>query len=524
MNNINEGIKLEEKVKNILKFYSAGNYEEVEARTKPLIKKFPDIIELYNLLALAYNGLNKTIESIKLLNGAKRKDPNNIHVLNNLGMIHSGLNNFEEAKESLNKALDLKPDFFQAANNLSNLLLKLNKADEAIKLLKKFINKENLNNYVLNFTIGNAYQQSGDFKNARYHYGKCLEIDHNRCDPDKAISLMTNYKSDESDHLNDMEKKLENKLSKTDLMLLNYSLGKAHEDLGNYNKSFIHLKNANKINYELTSYNSSVEKRNFENIKLIFKDKININNKNYISDKKVIFIIGMPRSGTSLIEQILSSNSDIYGAGELPFIGNSAENLFFNDKNNLNYSSIEDIEENKFKDLNINYFKKISSYNIKEKIIIDKAPFNFKWVGLILKIIPDCKIIHCKRDGMDICWSNYKNFFSSVKMNYSNNFENIANYYNLYLDIMNYWNKNFQNEIYEINYEKLIENPEKEIRGLVNFCKIDWNKNYLNFYKNKKTVSTASLAQVRSPLYKSSINNWEKFGKELNELKKLINY
>ena len=108
---------------------------------------------------------------------------------------------------------------------------------------------------------------------------------------------------------------------------------KSHSDLYdhliNYNKSFIHLKNANKINYELTSYNSSVEKRNFENIKLIFKDKININNKNYISDKKVIFIIGMPRSGTSLIEQILSSNSDIYGAGELPFICNSAENLFF---------------------------------------------------------------------------------------------------------------------------------------------------------------------------------------------------
>ena len=269
MNNINEEIQLEEKVKNILKFYSAGNYEEVEARTKPLIKKFPDIIELYNLLALAYNGLNKTNEAIKLLNGAKRKDPNNIHILNNLGMIHSGLNNFENAKEVLNKALDLKPDFFQAANNLSNLLLKLNKADEAINLLKKFINnKENLNNYVLNFTIGNAYQQSGDFKNARYHYEKCLKIDHSRCDPDKAISLMTNYKNDESNHLSDMEKKLKNKLSKTDLMLLNYSLGKAYEDLENYSKSFIHLKNANKLNYELTNYSSSLENKKFENIKL----------------------------------------------------------------------------------------------------------------------------------------------------------------------------------------------------------------------------------------------------------------
>ena len=108
-------------------------------------------------------------------------------------------------------------------------------------------------------------------------------------------------------------------------------------------------------------------------------------------------------------------------------------------------------------------------------------------------------------------------------MNYAYSFENIANFYKLYLDIMNFWKKKYPTEIHNINYEKLIENPEKETKSLVNYCEIDWNKNYLNFYKNKKTVQTASLAQVRSPLYKSSIKKWEKFGKELNELKKLIN-
>ena len=204
---INEKNDFEKKLKNILKLYEIGSFEEVVSRTKPLIKKYPDIVDLYNLLALSYNGLNKTEEAIKLLDDILKRDPNNIHILNNLGMIHSGISSFEHSKIFLEKALKIKPDFFQAANNLANLYLKLNKSEEAINLLKKFINQENSNNYVLNFTIANSYQQSGDFKNARKHYDKCLFIEPNRCDSDKAISLMTNYKNDKSNHIQDMEKK-----------------------------------------------------------------------------------------------------------------------------------------------------------------------------------------------------------------------------------------------------------------------------------------------------------------------------
>ena len=523
MGTLNENIELEKKIKSILGFYSTGNYEEVILRTKILIKKYPNITNLQNILALAYNAINNHKEGIKILEEVIVKNPNDIHVLNNLGMMHSALNNYDNSYHLLNKALKIKPDFFQAANNLSNLYLKLNKADQAIGLLKKFLNKENSNNYILYFSLANAYQQGGDFKNAKKHYQKCLEIDPKKTDPDKAISLMTNYKKDDSNHLNIMEKKLNENLSNFNSMLLNYSLGKAYEDLGNYSKSLNHLKIANKLHDDIKNYNSEDDNKLFNNIKLIFKNNFEMNNENYISSKKIIFIVGMPRSGTTLVEQILSSNNKIYGAGELPFIGDLAENLFFKNKIKLKYQEIDKIEENKFIDLNKNYFEKLNSFKIKENIITDKAPLNFKWIGLILRIIPSCKIIHCKRDAMDICWSNYKNFFNSSKMSYTNNFNNLANYYNLYLDLMKFWKNKFNDKIYDIEYEKLIENPEAEIKNLVNFCEVEWNKNYLNFYKNKKTVSTASLAQVRSPLYKTSVNKWEKFGEELNLLKKLIN-
>ena len=260
MASLNEKINLEKNVKNILIFYSSGNYEEVVLRIKPLIKKFPDVLELYNLLALAYHGLNKSSESLKLLNGVLRREPNNIHTLNNLGMIHSGLNNIKESYKFLSDALKLKNDFFQAANNLANLYLKLNKASDAIELLKKFENERNSKNYILNFTLANAYQQSGDFKNSKKYFEICLKINPKSCEADKAISLMTDYKKDNSGHLIDMEKKLNTELSKLDLMLLSFSLGKAYEDLGNYKNSLNYLKNANKLNSELVDYDPSNEK------------------------------------------------------------------------------------------------------------------------------------------------------------------------------------------------------------------------------------------------------------------------
>ena len=245
MSALNENIELEKKVKSILALYAIADYEEVILRTKTLLKKFPNIIDLNNILALAYNGINKQKEGIEILENVIVKQPNNIHILNNLGMMHSALNNYDTSYKFLNKALEIKPDFFQAANNLSNLYLKLNRSDKAIELLKKFLNKENLKNYILYFGLANAYQQGGDFNNSRKHFQKCLDIDPSKADADKAISLMTNYKSDKTNHLDSMEKKMNNKLSKLDSMLLHYSLGKAYEDLENYSKSINHFKIAN---------------------------------------------------------------------------------------------------------------------------------------------------------------------------------------------------------------------------------------------------------------------------------------
>ena len=168
MNRLNPKVHLEKKIQSLLAFYSTGNYEEVILKIKPLIKKYPNIIDLYNLLALSYNGFGYPEKGIFILNEAKKVQPKNIHVLNNLGLIYSNMNNFVLANENLRKALDIKPDFFQAINNLGNLLLKINKSEETIKIFKE-ISKKDSENFVYNFTLGSAYQQSGNFKDARIH-------------------------------------------------------------------------------------------------------------------------------------------------------------------------------------------------------------------------------------------------------------------------------------------------------------------------------------------------------------------
>tara|TARA_B100000686_G_scaffold251104_1_gene261454 strand:- start:337 stop:1902 length:1566 start_codon:yes stop_codon:yes gene_type:complete len=521
MNRLDPKLHLEKKIQALLAFYTSGNFEEVILKTKPLIKKFPNIIDLYNLLALSYNGYGDPEKGIFVLNEALKVQPKNIHVLNNLGLIYSNINNFKLSNECLRKALDLKPDFFQAINNLGNLLLKINKSEEAIKIFNKVSDKES-ENYIFHFTLGSAYQQSGNFKNARTHFDKCLELRPHSCSADKAISLMTNYQTEKT-HLDQMKKKIESKLPKEDLMLLNFALGKAHEDLKEYKSSFKHLKVANNLKNELSNYRPEKEEKVFNNIKLIFNNlKIDDQVKKE-TNKKIIFIIGMPRSGTSLVEQILSSHKDIYGAGELPFMGSLSEELFFKNEYELKYKKFDDIDKSDLNKVREKYLDSLSIYNFNEKYVIDKAPLNFKWVGLILKIMPDSKIIHCRRDPMDICWSNYKNFFSSKKLNFSYKFENLAKYYSLYSDIMNFWSEKFKNKIYNLDYEKMVKNSEEEIKKMVKYCDIEWDENCLSFYKNKKSVSTASLAQVRSPIYKSSIKKWEYYSEDLQLLKKLLN-
>ena len=152
-------------------------------------------------------------------------------------------------------------------------------------------------------------------------------------------------------------------------------------------------------------------------------------------------------------------------------------------------------------------------------IITDKAPQNFRWLGFIKLFFPNSKIIHCYRNSRDNCLSLFKNSFASSMMNWSNNSIDIANYYNLYLEIMTFWKKKMSNFILDVEYESLVKNKEDEIKKILKFCELSWDEKCLNPEKNSKTpIKTVSVTQARQPIYKSSLNSNINFDKHLSEM------
>jgi hypothetical protein len=305
-----------------------------------------------------------------------------------------------------------------------------------------------------------------------------------------------------------------------------FALGKAFDDIKDFDNSFLNYKKGNDIKDKLLKYSFKLDENIFSNLKKYFETKSNNLSLEDNSDKKVIFIIGMPRSGTSLIEQILSAHEKVAGAGELTFFTDAIYKEFSINKNrNKNYNdfNFDLISKKKLNNVKNFYLDKINELNYSEEYIVDKAPLNFKWAGFIKKVFPNSYIINCNRDPMDICWSNYKQYYSSSNLGFAYNLKNIAEFYNLYNEYMIFWQKTLgEKNLLNIRYENFTENFEDEVKKLLNFCDLNWSAKCVEFYKSKNSVSTASLAQVRQPIYKTSVASWKNYSSFLEDLKNTL--
>ena len=511
--------EIRQRIHILMNFFNAKRYDEVITKVKPLLKKNPHEVIFHNLLALSLQGKGKTQEGIEILNKALNIFPNNIFILNNLGLLNTSDNNYEKAEKYFKESLKIKHNFFDALINYSALKLNINQGNDAIEILNKIEVKDE-NQYIVNLSLGNAYQQTGDFENSIQCFKKCLELKPESTVADKSLSVMIKY-NENNEHYKSMLKKKVSDLDDISKLNLYFAIGKAKEDMEKYSESYDFIRKANDIKNNLIKYNFSQDQQISESSKKLFKDIKKISN-NKDLEKKYIFIVGMPRSGTTLVEQILSSHNKVYGAGELDLITNTINKFFMKKDFTFRNENIDDFEELLIDDARNYYKKNTDIFNYKEPFLTDKAPLNFRWVGFIFKLFPNSKIINCKRDIMDVCWSNYKNLFSSNKMNFCYDFKNLSSFTKLYLDLMDFWNKKYKNKIFNINYEDLVSRPKDEVVRLLDYCGLEWDTKCLNFYKQKNIVSTASVAQVRNPIYKSSIKSWKNHSKNLKELKDLL--
>ena len=490
----------------------AGLFDEVINEASSLLKKRKHQV-FFNILSLAYQATGNFQKSAEIMEIALRMNADNPYFLNNMGITQHKLENFNKAEECFLRGIKIAPNYINILNNLGNLKKDLNYTEEAIKFYKKSLS---INNSILetHLNIAFCYQSLGKYDDSIYHLGEALKINPKSTVSDRLISTMKKYKKDDV-HLNEMIVKI-NKLELNDEQLSNlyFGLGKAYEDLCDYDQSFLNYQKGNKILKKINKFDINDVKNNFTQIRNFFKSYPKI--KDSINSRKIIFIVGMPRSGTSLVEQILSSHKKVYGGGELPFLQKIVDKKFLEKFKDINLNEISDIDK-LISECHDQYVNKINIYDDKQEFFTDKAPLNFRFIGFIKCIFPNSKIINCKRDFFDTAWSNYKHYFPA-SLPFTNDLNDLSNYYKLYSGLIDFWKKDYANDIFDIEYENLVTNPKKEIDKLLKFCGLEWDNNCMSHENNSRSIKTASATQARKPIYKSAINSSSVFKKYLIEL------
>jgi tetratricopeptide (TPR) repeat protein len=454
-------------------------------------------------------------------NKAIAQDPNYADAHSNLGNALRAIGSFDEAVAAYKRAIQINSGFAEAYYNLGSILIELNELDDAITNFNKTIEIDPRHK-VAYIGLGNVLSDMGEIDKALASYRKVIEINPEHAEAYRFLSKNKKF-SEYDDDIQAMESLYASEgISDEQKMHLAFGLGKAYEDLGEYEKSMEFILQATRLKRTSFDYSISEAEDLFSNIKETFSLEFFADRKGMGNpDRTPIFILGMPRSGTSLVEQILASHPDVFGAGELNDLKNLTKEIPTADASRKFPESIINLDAEALENLGMEYIKRVRNHSEDSKYITDKMPHNFLRIGLIKAILPNARIIHCIRDPVDTCLSFFKNYFPSGH-HYSYDMAELGQYYNLYLDLMAYWRRTLPGFIYDLSYESLVAEQEKQIMMLLDYCNLPWDNACLNFHKTRRKVKTASNAQVRRPIYKDSVKLWKRYEKQLEPLRAAI--
>lgn len=489
----------------IISFFNAGSYKEVFELSDILLKKNPELDFVLNIVGLCYQKLNDFDKAEICFLRAININNKNINATTNIANNFKYKLDFDKSDEFYQKSLNINSDHISALLNYGNFKFLINDHKSGLELLNKALSiNEKLIPVHLNLAI--IYQSLGDFKNALKHLDQINDLDPTFTRSDKMKSVLVTYKEGDN-HLESMKSKLNNlDLNDDQKTYLYFGISKALEDCKKFEESLKYIQLGNNLKFKNSNYDIRFDADKIEKIQKIF-DKVDFD---YLSNKdeklKPIFIVGMPRSGTSLVEQIISSHKKVQGLGELNFFNNIANKEFLKkdifNHHDLNTENIKYIA-NKFDSI-------LKNFNIKVEKFTDKTLLNFYWIGLIKLCYPNAKIIHCTRNPKDNLLSIYKNLFDH-EGGWCYEEKNLVKYYKIYNKIISYWKTKIPNFISDIKYEDLINEPKLHIKDLLKCCDLEWDDNCLEFYKNKTSIKTLSVKQARNQIYKSSVDSFKNY-------------
>ena len=465
--------------------FKSGNHDIAEAMLTKALKLDPTYSLVWANLAQVFSVTGQLDKAKKSFKNILNMEPKNGLIWAEYGTVLTKLANYKEGRDAYLKALEFKPDSPRVHLSLGHVYKTMGEIDNSIDSYKNTILQNNLS--------GEAYWSLANLKTYSFSENEIL----------------------------DMEETLKGDMSDIERSQMHFALGKAYEVKKDFDKSFKNYYEGNKVKKGLIKYSSNDTTDNTKRI-LNFFNKENIQKlaKSSTEDRDPIFVLGMPRSGSTLVDQIISSHSKVDGTQELPNIIKIAAELNTNNQNNYP-EVLKELDESKLSNLGKDYISETAWARDSAPFFIDKMPNNFIHIGLIKTILPNAKIIDTRRDPMDTCFSCFKQFFARGQL-FTYSLEDLGNYYTDYIRAMNHWHNVYGKDIYTVHYDNVINETEETIRELIDYCELPFEKECLEFYNSSRPVKTPSAEQVRQPIYKSGLNYWKNYEKHLLPLKKII--
>jgi tetratricopeptide (TPR) repeat protein len=497
-------------------------YEQAYNCLMAIIKSQPDFAEAYFLLSRIASEFRNYKKEMELLHKAVSIVPNNVVYVAHLSKAYAISGDLKKAHEYLQVACGFETNDALALDAIGVAYNRLNMYKEASHYFQQAVTY-NQNNFGMYFNLGSTLKFCGDFAGARDAFEKAIALYPNYYKAHAALTSLGGI-TKESNHIDTLKALLPTITNSDDFLHICHALSKELEALGNYDESFAFLEAGKQKRLESLKFDIENDKVTFAALKKYFSNATHTAPQN-ANGQGALFVVGMPRSGTTLVERIISSHSKVATAGELQNFSHIAKVL-----TESNSNSIIDAELVAKSDA-INYRKLGELYiesteHLKKgcDFLVDKLPLNVLYAGHIIRALPCAKIICLDRNPLDTIFSNYRQLFSfsDATYGYSLSLKTTTQYYVEFKNLIDFWQAAFPDNFYIVNYENLVKDSVAEIKKIVGFCDLDWEENCLKIEKNEKPVATASSVQVRSPISDKSVGQWKHYQAYAAEAEKLL--
>jgi tetratricopeptide (TPR) repeat protein len=453
-------------------------------------------------------------------------DPTNIKVKHDYITTLLRRQKYGLALKTAKELYETSPEELIAIKLYATTLFRADIYDESINLFETVLQIEPRNTDVM-LTMGHLYKTDGQIEKSIDSYTSAFSMDKYFGDAYWSLANLKTYKFNEKQIKSLQEMVNDEFVPDEEKVFMYFSLGKAYEDMGKYKESFNFYKSGN----EYQKSNSSYSNKNFSEecknqITVCTEDLFSIKKDWGCDAKDPIFVLGLPRAGSTLTEQILASHSMVEGTHELPNILAIAHKLNLRkaqDEESRYPDILLSLSEPQLKVIGENYISDSEVFRTDKPYFIDKMPNNFRHIGLIHLILPNAKIIDIRRNSMAGCFSCYKQLFAEGQ-EFTYGLEDLASYYNDYVELMDHWNKVLPNKILSVQYEDLVADLDNQVRRILDYCELPFEQNCIEFYKSKRAVKTPSAEQVRQPIYKEGLDYWKNYEPYLGDLAKNLKY